>query len=154
SLGPELGDVMGGLVNEHAITRSVRDSARLLDASLGTALGDPYGAAPPLRPYAEEVRQAPGKLRVALSVRPPLGGELDAEMLAAIGRTATLLRELGHEVVEEEPPLANDTAFLMQAFTVVWAAGCAAAVQGLGMITGQTPGPDNLEPLTFALYQM
>jgi amidase len=59
-LGPEYGDVAGGAAVEHALTRSVRDSAALLDATSGPALGDPYWAPPPARPFAAEVGADPG----------------------------------------------------------------------------------------------
>ena len=65
-LGPEYGDVIGGWAVEHAVTRSVRDSAALLDATAGPAPGDPYSAPPPARPFADEVGADPGRLRIAL----------------------------------------------------------------------------------------
>ena len=65
-LGPEYGDVVGGWAVEHALTRSVRDSAALLDATSGPRLGDPYPAPPPARPFAAEVGADPGRLRIAL----------------------------------------------------------------------------------------
>src|SRR5215831_8497218 len=66
-LGPEYGDAISGWAVEHALTVSVRDSAALLDATAGPALGDPYGVAPPIRPYAREVGADPGRLRIAYS---------------------------------------------------------------------------------------
>src|SRR5438128_11625524 len=71
--GPEYGDVVNGLAVEHAVTRSVRDSAALLDAVSGPALGDPYWAPPAMRSFADEVGADPGRLRVAFS-HTPLGG--------------------------------------------------------------------------------
>src|SRR5207245_1172767 len=66
SLGPEFGDVFAGLVHEHVLTRSVRDTAAVLDAVSGPMPGDPYHAPPPARPFAREVGTAPGPLRVGL----------------------------------------------------------------------------------------
>ena len=73
SLGPDLGDIMSGLVVEHAVTRSVRDSAAILDATLGPAPGDPYFAAPPTTPYLQEVSRQPGKLKIAVSKKSTTG---------------------------------------------------------------------------------
>src|SRR5256885_9058904 len=68
TLAPALGDVMSGLVSEHAVTRSVRDSAALLDATDGPAPGDPYPAPPKVRPWIEETRTEPGRLRIAFTM--------------------------------------------------------------------------------------
>ena len=68
-LGPEYGDIFSGLAVEHALTRTVRDSAALLDAVAGPDLGDPYHAPPPAGPFAEEVGADPGRLRIAFSDR-------------------------------------------------------------------------------------
>jgi amidase len=75
-LGPLLGDMMGGLVCEHAVTRSVRDSAALLDATAGPEVGDPYYAPPQERPYVKEVGADPGKLRIAFTTRNATGTPL------------------------------------------------------------------------------
>jgi amidase len=72
-LGPDFGDMFSGLVAEHAVTISVRDSAALLDATSGYAVGDPYSAPAPLRPFVEEVGQDPGDiLRYRSVVNPHL----------------------------------------------------------------------------------
>src|SRR5689334_23898288 len=68
-LGPEYGDVAGGTAVEHALTRSVPDSAALLDATSGPAHGDPHWAPPPARPFAEEGGADPGQLRIASTAR-------------------------------------------------------------------------------------
>ncbi len=103
-LGPLLGDMMGGLVCEHAVTRSVRDSAALLDATAGPELGDPYYAPPQERPYVEELTTAPGKLRIAFTARTATGTPLHEDCIAAVKDAATLCEELGHDVEEAEPP--------------------------------------------------
>src|SRR5881296_2063993 len=71
SFGPDLGDALGGLVGEGVLTRSVRDTAAILDAIAGAMPGDPYTAPPPARPYREEVGRKPGKLRVGVLSRAP-----------------------------------------------------------------------------------
>lgn len=70
-LGPDFGDMFSGLVAEHALTRSVRDSAALLDATSGASIGDPYWAPPPARPFVQEVQNNPTKLRIALTTVAP-----------------------------------------------------------------------------------
>lgn len=73
-LGPDIGDVFGGIVVEHAVTRSVRDSAALLDATSGPDTGDPYWAPPPQRPFIQEVGAGPGRLKIAVVTESPMGG--------------------------------------------------------------------------------
>jgi len=152
TLGPALGDSTNGLTSEHALTRSVRDSAALLDATAGPALGDPYYAPPPARPYLAEVGADPGKLRIALTTGSLTGSEVHPDCVAAAEDTAKLCADLGHEVEEAAPDLAGDV--VAQAFMAVWAAGCAWTIDALAMVTGRPPQPDLFEPFTWALYQM
>src|SRR5215813_12540139 len=106
-LGPEYGDVVGGWAVEHALTRSVRDSAALLDATHGAAPGDPYPAPPVTRPFAMEVGVHPGKLRIAYSPRTPDGSLSHPECLAALDDAVALCASLGHEMVEADLPGLN-----------------------------------------------
>jgi len=103
-LGPEYGDVLNGGAVEHALTRTVRDSARLLDATSGPALGDPYWAPPPLRPFTDEVGVDPGRLRIAYSTTTRDGSTPDPDCVAAIDDAVALCESLGHEVVEADLP--------------------------------------------------
>ena len=151
-LGPDFGDVMSGLVAEHAVTRSVRDSAALLDAVSGPAPGDPYVAPDPGRPFLDEVGADPGTLRIAFATTTPAGTPLDDDCIAAVRDAARLCEELGHEVEEASPPVAGET--LTEAFTVLWSAGVASGVDGLAQLIGRLPADDELEPLTRALYEM
>jgi amidase len=151
-LGPELGDMMGGLVAEHVVSRSVRDSAALLDATAGPDVGDPYWAPPPVRPYAQEVGIDPGRLRIAFSTKAPTGAKIHPDCVEAVRDAARVCADLGHEVSEGAPEMNGP--LLVQAFTSVWAAGCAAGIDGFAFLTGRTPKPDSFEPLTWALYQL
>ena len=151
-LGPDVGDIMGGLAVEHAVSRSVRDSAALLDATAGPDVGDPYWAPPPVRPYAEEVGIAPGRLRIAFSTNAPAGAKIHPDCVEAVHDAARLCADLGHEVTEGMPEI--DGPLLAQAFTTVWAAGCASEVDGFAFLTGRTPQQELFEPLTWALYEM
>jgi amidase len=153
TLGPALGDVMSGLVCEHALTRSVRDSAALLDATAGPAPGDPYSAPEPARPFAEEVKLDPGRLRIAVTTEAPTGLPVDPECVAAVTDAARLCESLGHEIVEHS--FADlDAGAITDAFLVLWSAGQAALVDWWARRLGREPGPEQLEPLTRALSEM
>ncbi len=151
-LGPDLGDLFSGLVAEHAVSRSVRDSAALLDATSGPDVGDPYWAPPPKRPFLQEVGAKPGKLRIALMTGSSIGMEVHADCITALRDAARLCSDLGHEVVEAAPSLDREIA--TKSFMVLWSAGCAFTIDGLALATGQAPTPEHFEPLTWALYQM
>ncbi|MEJ2007729.1 MAG: amidase, partial [Acidobacteriota bacterium] len=150
-LGPDIGDVMGGLVVEHAVTRSVRDSAALLDATAGPDIGDPYWAPPRQRPYAEEVGIDPGRLRIAFTTTAATGAKIHPDCVEAVQDAARLCADLGHEVSEGSPDINGP--MLVQAFTTVWAAGCASGIDGLAFLTGNSPKQDLFEPLTWAIYE-
>lgn len=152
SLGPDVGDIMGGLAEEHAVTRSVRDSAVLLDATAGPAPGDPYWAQPPARPFAEETGANPGRLRIALILSSLAGTHLHEDCRCAAKDAAKLCADLGHEVDEE--PLPVDGAIFTRAFMTVWAGGCATAIDGWSQVTGREPEEDLFEPFTWGFYQI
>lgn len=151
-LGPDAGDAMGGLVVEHAITRSVRDSAALLDATCGPDIGDPYWAPPPARPFLQEVGADPGKLRIGFTSQSGTGTPVHADCIAAVQDAAKLCADLGHHVEETTPTVGGD--MITQAFMVVFATGCAMSVDALALLTGRTPTPDQFEPLTWAVTEM
>ena len=151
-LGPDVGDIMGGLVAEHVLTRSVRDSAALLDATCGPGIGDPYWAPPRERPYREEVTRDPGRLRIALTTAAPSGSPVHADCIAAARDAAALCESLGHRVEEAAPHI--DPGLFGQSFIAVWAAGCTASIDGMAFLTGRAPTADQFEPLTWALYEM
>jgi len=151
-LGPHYGDMFTGLVAEHAITRSVRDSAALLDATSGPDLGDPYWAPPPARPFLQEVGAGPERLRIALTTQAATGVAVHPDCVAAARDAAALCADLGHEVTEVTP--AIDGQVVTQAFMTLWSAGCAWTVDDWARRTGRTPTPDLFEPLTWALQEM
>jgi amidase len=104
-VGPFFGEVWDGAAVDHVLTRSVRDSAAMLDAIAGPDVGAPYSIAPPGRAFAEEARRAPGRLRIAFTTRSPLPGTVHPECVAAVERTAALLERLGHDVEHAEPAI-------------------------------------------------
>lgn len=103
TLGPDLGESLAGIVNEHVLTVSVRDSAALLDATHGPMAGDPYFAERPAGPFLAEVGRPPGRLRIALTDRSLLGTAVHPDCVAAVRETAALCAELGHEVEVAAP---------------------------------------------------
>jgi len=153
SEGPLAGDFMSGLTAELCVSRSVRDTAALLEAVHGPAPGDPYVAPPPLRPYTEEVGADPGKLRIALWTETVIEQDADPEVIAAARGAAKILEGLGHTV--EEPDMsALQSIPIIEPFLVRWAAGQAQALDQLGMVGGQPIGPEDVEPLTWALAEI
>ncbi|GAA1948734.1 amidase [Amycolatopsis minnesotensis] len=99
SLGPQYGDHWAQFTHEHVLTRSVRDTAAVLDVTAGAAPGDPHTAPPPRRPYREEVGADPGALRIGFRTTAPSSGEAaHPDCVAAVEHTARLLASLGHQV--------------------------------------------------------
>jgi amidase len=150
-LGPEYGDVIGGWAVEHALTRSVRDSAALLDATSGPARGDPYPAPAPVRPFAAEVGVDPGRLRIAYTPRTPGGALGHPDCLAALDDAVRLCASLGHEVVEADlPGLDGEVG---SAIGQVFNAAAAWIVRYWIRRIGREPRADEIEPLTRAYWQ-
>ena len=151
-MGPDFGDILGGMVVDFAVSRSVRDSATLLDAVAGPSLGDPYFAPPIERPYTEEVKKPAGQLKIAFSTQSPTGVPVHQDCIDGVQKTVALLQELGHEVIETN--LQIDAGMLAQAFLKVWVAGVACQFEDWKRRTGQWPSQDKIEPLTWALWEM
>jgi amidase len=151
-LGPDIGEAMGGLITDHALTRSVRDSAALLDATAGPDVGDPYWAPPPARPFLQEVGADPGKLRIALSFEPPTGTPVHPDCVAAVRDAAKLCADLGHHVEEAAPAVNSEQ--ITQAFVAVFAAGAAMTVDVMSLASGRALTQEEVEPLTWAVHQM
>ncbi|MBK5288010.1 MAG: amidase [Acidimicrobiia bacterium] len=153
SVGPQDGEVWNGLVARHVVTRTVRDSAAILDMVAGPMPGDPYSAPPPSRPFLTEVGADVGPLRIGLRTAAP-GGlcEVDAEVVAATEATARALESLGH-VVEIAAPDALDDADLITAFLSVVAANGLGLVTDLEQMAGRPVTAADVEPGTWALAE-
>lgn len=145
-LGPDFGDIISGLVCEHAVTRSVRDSAALLDATAGPEVGDPYFAPAPKRPYLQEVAIDPEKLRIAFSTLSISGMPVHEDCVRATTAAAQLCEDLGHDLTEADLKINGEQ--LAAAFTVLWTASCASTLKALAV------KKDQVEPLTWALGEM
>lgn len=151
-LGPDLGEAWQGCAVEHVLTRSVRDSAAMLDAIHGADPGAPYDAPPPARRFLDEVGAPPGKLKIALTTRALIPTEVHADCVTAAQRTAALLRELGHEVVEAHPEL--DAAHLATDFVTMLVGEVAAEVAELEALRGRRVKRGDLEPETAMLARL
>src|SRR5207237_2667802 len=126
--GPDVGEGWHGIAQEHCVSRSVRDSAALLDATAGPDLGAPYAAPAPSRPFLEEIGREPGKLRIAFTARWLLGREVHPDCVEAVQRTARLCASLGHPVEEAAPSI--DRAATTHAYLVPASAETAAPFAG------------------------
>ncbi|MCE9667126.1 amidase [Myxococcus stipitatus] len=151
SVGPDMGEAIQGIAVEHVLSRSVRDSAAMLDASQGPAVGDPYYAPPPERPYVEEVLREPRRLRIALCRAPGSGAPVDKDCLTALEDAARLCASLGHDLIEAAP--VYDDAAMLDALTSVWSSFMALWAGALGAQTGRQAGPETLEASTWAAVQ-
>ncbi len=149
--GPDYADPLCGLAIEFAVTRTVRDAAALLDAVAGPDVGAPAMIAPPARPYAQEVGEAPGRLRIAWTATPASGEKIDPECVRAVHDTVRTLEGLGHTMIEGGPTYDWD-AFLANVH-LIWAAFTALSVDSAARSLGRKPGPDNLEAVTLACYE-
>jgi amidase len=152
SAGPLVGDHMSGLSEELVVSRSVRDTAAILDAVHGPAPGDPYVAPPPRRPYLEEVTTEPGRLRIGLMTQPPLDVTPEAEVVGAARDAARLLESLGHSV-EEAAPGGLEGTDIIDTFLTRWMAGQGEALDVLGTVVGRPVRSEDVEPLTWALAE-
>ncbi len=155
SEGPLVGDNLSGLTCELVVSRSVRDTARILDTVEGPAPGDPYVAPAPLRPYVEELTDESTGLRVGLMTAPAVESEVAAECVAAAEETAKLLESLGHKLTGSSPMdvLGSGDAGvdIQDSFLTRWAAGQAAGLDQIGMLLGRELTGEDVEPLTWTL---
>ena len=147
--GPDIGDAWRRFVQEHVITRSVRDSAAMLDATAGEDTGTPVACPQHDRPFLEEVTREPGRLRVAVTTTPFFGSTVHPDCVAALEDAAALLESLGHDVIRAEPVV--DAPSLSQAFLTVVAAEARADIEWIGEQLKRAPRSDDVELTTWAL---
>jgi len=152
--GPDYGDIMSGMVCDHVISRSVRDSAAILDATCGPDVGDPYWAPPPKRAFLEEVGADPGRLRIAFSTEVLNNGPVHPDCIKAVHEAATLCESLGH-IVEERPhpALSSDFKLMLEAWNVVWGSGFIHVMDSIKRMVGIPLTYEHFEPYTWALYE-
>ncbi len=151
-LGPDVGEGWNGIVVEHVLSRSVRDSAAALDAVSGPDDGAPARAALPERPFLEEVSRAPGRLRVAFTTKSLLGHRVHADCVAAVEDAARLCRGLGHDVVEAHPPVERHA--LTRAYLTLVASATAAELRLIAQALGKPLEHAQFELGTWMLAQV
>jgi amidase len=145
SLGPDAGDAWHGFAIEGVVSRSVRDTAAVLDAISGNEPGDPYSAPPQRRAFAEEVSAPAGKLRIGVMRRSPKGGApLHADCVAAVDDVAKLLQSLGHRV-EESHPAALDESEVTDHFLKIVSCHAVTTVQMIGTMVGRKLTREDVE---------
>jgi amidase len=152
SHGPNFGEPLDGIANDLVVSRSVRDTAAVLDAVRGYATGDPIAEPPGPDSYLSAMKRKPKTLRIAVSLKRLDGTALHPDSVAAAKHTAKLCEELGHAVEEATPNL--DLGMLMNAFVdAFWCAGLASGIDEIAAQTGQTPSRQLFEGVTWAIYQ-
>ena len=151
-MGPHSGEGWGGMSAVHAVTRSVRDSAALLDATAGPDLGAPYAAQPPERPFLDEVGRPPGTLRIALQTQPWNGAATHPDCEAAARDAAKLCEELGHVVEETDFPVDPDR--LRQATMGIISTNVRATLEDRARELGREFREDDVEPATWLVASL
>ncbi len=145
--GPDAGEGWNGLSVHHAITRSVRDSAALLDVTHGPAAGDPYQAPPYSGRFLDEVAQDPPRLRVAFLTTAYDGTPIDPECSKAVMAAAKLCEELGHIVEEARPTL--DVEAMKWATRTIVASNVSNSLRMRGEVLKRAVTPDDVERITW-----
>jgi amidase len=150
SRAPDLGDHF--LSTDGVLARTTRDVAALMDLISGPELGDATWAPPFAEPLAELAKRDPGRLKVAVITEMPIDGEQDPECVRGALEAAKLLEELGHHVEHVSSPFAGEE--MLPVFTVLWAANVSASIMHGQVVTGTAPSPENVEALSWWLWEM
>ena len=147
--GPVKGSLWQGAVVQHVLTRSVRDSAAILDATQGADIGAPYIIPPPSQPYLQEIKQKPGRLKIAFNKHSPIDKPVHPDCAEAVEHTARLLEKLGHDVEEAEPEI--DGLSLAKSLFTLYFGEVAADIKELSSFLARKAKPSDVEPLTWML---
>jgi amidase len=147
--GPEIGDSWYGAAQSLVVSRTVRDTAAMLDAVHGIDRGASYTAPPPSEPYLQTIDTDPEQLRIAFTTDSPIGTEVHRENRAAVEKTVSLLEELGHRV--EERPAPVDGQAVAKAYITMYFADVAATIDEIQTSTGRTATTEDAELATLAL---
>jgi amidase len=150
SFAPEIGQSF--LATDGVLSRTVADTAAALDLLAGAEVGDAAWAPPPAEPFAATAGREPGRLRVALTVAPPIDVPIEPARAQAARDAAALLESLGHEVEEADPPWRQPQ--LGELFTALFAPLVMLQVAQGRMIAGRDPAEGDMEPLSFALWNL
>jgi Asp-tRNA(Asn)/Glu-tRNA(Gln) amidotransferase A subunit family amidase len=150
-MAPDAGEGWGGLSAGHVVSRSVRDSALMLDCTAGPEPGDPYFAPVSEHPFLDATARPPRQLRIALMLQDHRGVRPHRECLEAVQHAAKLCASLGHIVEEADPDL--DMVALRPMNTRISAANTARSCNMRWKALGREPNPDDVEAVTWAVYQ-
>jgi amidase len=148
SRGPDLGDDF--LVQDGSLTRTVAETASMLDILSGYEIGDSTWAPPPAEPFANAVGRDPGRLRIGYTLGAAMEAPLDPENERATLDAAQLLSELGHEVEEVEAPWGGGDLF--EPFIMAFGTPISMGIFFGGMVTGREPSEELVEPLSWAMW--
>jgi amidase len=138
---------------ELCVSRTVRDTALLLDIAHGPGTGDSVIAAPPERPYVDEVGADPGRLRIGYLDHNPRGLPIPDECRDAVRTTAALLSSLGHHVEDRHPEAMSDEMFT-RSFSTLWAANMAVNSRRAAEMIGRELADDEIEPINRGLIAL
>ncbi|HVN41787.1 MAG TPA: amidase [Steroidobacteraceae bacterium] len=150
--GPQSPDVWWGFIGEHAVTRTVRDSAAILDATAGDYPQQLMKLPPPARPFLEETRVAPQRLRIAFSFDPGLAPSLHPENRAALEKTTAMLASLGHELIEVKLPLPPES--FIESYASLVSADVAGTLRMAQTLVGRKATSHDVELPTWVLAKM
>ncbi len=152
SHGPDIGEIFSGMLQEFVLSRTVRDTAVMLDMVSKPVLGDPFIIVQPVRPYAKEVKAPVGKLRMAWTVdswQPR--ASVNSEVVNCVEHVVSECDRAGHKMVEASPVF--DYEEYLHALCVVWAFGMYAGLDALAAMKGRTISEENVEQLLLSFYE-
>jgi amidase len=149
SAAPELGESLLGI--DGVLTRTVADTAAILDVLAGYEVGDATWAPPPAQPFADAAAREPAQLRIAATTLPPIAdAAVDPLAARAVEEAAELLRELGHEVEEVEPPW--QIKGVQELFGAVFCTHVGLSIAFSGIVAGREPTAEDMEPMSWAVF--
>jgi amidase len=151
SAGPQVDEGGFGLSMNFAQTKTMRDTAALLDILSVPQPGDPFHIPVPECGFTPWLTRQPEPLRIAWTAAPTMDAPVDAEVSAAVEATASQLEQMGHTV--EQADLVFDQERASEVMCAVWFFGFHKTLDAIGQKTGRVPGPDNLEPVTWEIYK-
>ena len=151
TMAPYLGEGLGGLAVEHAVTISVRDCAALLDVTSGPGVGDPYVAPTPNSGYLDSLSKKSKSLRIAFTKNTPNGVKIDSEPLRVLEETAKLCFDLGHDVEESDPQI--DGTDIVPTFLKLMATNTVVNLSSYSTSLEKV-SKDEVEKITWACYEM
>ena len=151
SLAPELGDNF--FTHDTVLTHTVAETASLLDVLAGREVGDATWAPDPDIPFAAAAARDPGQLRIAYTALPPIpDAEVDPLGISGMAQAADLLRSLGHELEEVQPPWQDEG--LADVFGAAFGCYISLSIAYSGLVAGREPTEDDMEPMSWAIWSL